>query len=192
MAVPLNSYMLAQTYRNRDIYSLFFSITSHEIFPCVLQIDLYIISTPNPTASCNRMKLCYLLPKVKSTLKVPTDKHLLQQLELCVRKLLCEEKDKDVLSIVKKVGGAVSTFCSLISNNSGIWLPEYFAWSWDKETNGKDFRKAIIFRYNGVAVHLILLCRLPGTLLERIVAMPVFKILSSTWYTDKVSETRTI
>lgn len=49
------------------------------------------------------MKLCYLLPKVKSTLKVPTDKHLLQQLEMSVRKLLCEEKDKDVLNIVKKV-----------------------------------------------------------------------------------------
>lgn len=51
----------------------------------------------------HRMKLCYLLPKVKSTLKVPTDKHLLQQLELCIRKLLCQEKDKDVLTIVKRV-----------------------------------------------------------------------------------------
>ncbi|NWT49248.1 PP4R4 phosphatase, partial [Chroicocephalus maculipennis] len=50
----------------------------------------------------NRMKLCYLLPKVKSTLKIPTDKHLLQQLELCIRKLLCQEKDKDVLTIVKR------------------------------------------------------------------------------------------
>ncbi|NXG04236.1 PP4R4 phosphatase, partial [Sakesphorus luctuosus] len=49
-----------------------------------------------------RMKLCYLLPKVKSTLKIPTDKHLLQQLELCIRKLLCQEKDKDVLTIVKR------------------------------------------------------------------------------------------
>lgn len=49
------------------------------------------------------MKLCYLLPKVKSTLKIPTDKHLLQQLELCIRKLLCQEKDKDVLTIVKRV-----------------------------------------------------------------------------------------
>lgn len=50
-----------------------------------------------------RMKLCCLLPKVKSTLKIPTDKHLLQQLELCMRKLLCQEKDKDVLTIVKRV-----------------------------------------------------------------------------------------
>ncbi|XP_070268569.1 serine/threonine-protein phosphatase 4 regulatory subunit 4-like isoform X4 [Myotis yumanensis] len=48
------------------------------------------------------MKLCYLLPKVKSTLKIPEDKHLLQQLEMCVRKLLCQEKDKDVLAIVKR------------------------------------------------------------------------------------------
>uniref|UniRef100_A0A8D2IHW4 Serine/threonine-protein phosphatase 4 regulatory subunit 4 n=1 Tax=Varanus komodoensis TaxID=61221 RepID=A0A8D2IHW4_VARKO len=58
--------------------------------------------THDPVANV-RMKLCYLLPKVKSTLKVPTDKHLLQQLELSVRKLLCEEKDKDVLNIVKKM-----------------------------------------------------------------------------------------
>ncbi|XP_068004938.1 serine/threonine-protein phosphatase 4 regulatory subunit 4 isoform X2 [Melanerpes formicivorus] len=57
--------------------------------------------THDPVANV-RMKLCYLLPKVKSTLKIPTDKHLLQQLELCIRKLLCQEKDKDVLSIVKR------------------------------------------------------------------------------------------
>ncbi|XP_012510646.1 PREDICTED: serine/threonine-protein phosphatase 4 regulatory subunit 4 [Propithecus coquereli] len=57
--------------------------------------------THDPVANV-RMKLCYLLPKVKSTLKIPTDKHLLQQLEMCVRKLLCQEKDKDVLAIVKK------------------------------------------------------------------------------------------
>uniref|UniRef100_A0A8B9MYR4 Protein phosphatase 4 regulatory subunit 4 n=1 Tax=Accipiter nisus TaxID=211598 RepID=A0A8B9MYR4_9AVES len=58
--------------------------------------------THDPVANV-RMKLCYLLPKVKSTLKIPTDKHLLQQLELCIRKLLCQEKDKDVLTIVKRV-----------------------------------------------------------------------------------------
>nr|XP_045010822.1 serine/threonine-protein phosphatase 4 regulatory subunit 4 isoform X2 [Jaculus jaculus] len=57
--------------------------------------------THDPVANV-RMKLCYLLPKVKSTLKIPTDKHLLQQLEMCVRKLLCQEKDKDVLAIVKR------------------------------------------------------------------------------------------
>ncbi|XP_040414957.1 serine/threonine-protein phosphatase 4 regulatory subunit 4 isoform X3 [Cygnus olor] len=57
--------------------------------------------THDPVANV-RMKLCYLLPKVKSTLKIPSDKHLLQQLELCIRKLLCQEKDKDVLTIVKR------------------------------------------------------------------------------------------
>uniref|UniRef100_A0A8D2CA22 Serine/threonine-protein phosphatase 4 regulatory subunit 4 n=1 Tax=Sus scrofa TaxID=9823 RepID=A0A8D2CA22_PIG len=57
--------------------------------------------THDPVANV-RMKLCCLLPKVKSTLKIPADKHLLQQLEMCVRKLLCQEKDKDVLAIVKR------------------------------------------------------------------------------------------
>ena len=55
------------------------------------------------------MKLCYLLPKVKSTLKIPADKHLLQQLEMCVRKLLCQEKDKDVLATVKRVSVPLAT-----------------------------------------------------------------------------------
>lgn len=57
------------------------------------------------------MKLCYLLPKVKSTLKIPADKHLLQQLEMCVRKLLCQEKDKDVLAIVKRVSSPMPQSC---------------------------------------------------------------------------------
>nr|XP_048287143.1 serine/threonine-protein phosphatase 4 regulatory subunit 4 isoform X2 [Myodes glareolus] len=57
--------------------------------------------THDPVANV-RMKLCYMLPKVKSALKIPADMHLLQQLEMCVRKLLCQEKDKDVLAIVKK------------------------------------------------------------------------------------------
>ncbi|XP_033892676.3 serine/threonine-protein phosphatase 4 regulatory subunit 4-like isoform X3 [Acipenser ruthenus] len=49
-----------------------------------------------------RFKLCNMLPKLKSAIKLPTDKHLLQQLEFCVRKLLCREKDKDVMAIVRK------------------------------------------------------------------------------------------
>lgn len=60
------------------------------------------------------MKLCHLLPKVKSTLKIPADKHLLQQLEMCVRKLLCQEKDKDVLAMVKRVSAALNTGVSCI------------------------------------------------------------------------------
>ncbi|MBN3309093.1 PP4R4 phosphatase, partial [Amia calva] len=53
-----------------------------------------------------RYKLCHMLPKLKSTIKLPSDKHLLQQLEFCVRKLLCREKDKDVMAIVRKVSPA--------------------------------------------------------------------------------------
>ncbi len=43
-----------------------------------------------------------MLPKLRSTIK-PSDKHLLQQLEFCVRKLLCREKDKDVVVTLRKV-----------------------------------------------------------------------------------------
>uniref|UniRef100_A0A8C5T7C7 Serine/threonine-protein phosphatase 4 regulatory subunit 4 n=1 Tax=Malurus cyaneus samueli TaxID=2593467 RepID=A0A8C5T7C7_9PASS len=58
--------------------------------------------THDPVANVRYEEYAVLLPKVKSTLKIPTDKHLLQQLELCIRKLLCQEKDKDVLTIVKR------------------------------------------------------------------------------------------
>ncbi|KAM5129258.1 serine/threonine-protein phosphatase 4 regulatory subunit 4 [Mantella aurantiaca] len=57
--------------------------------------------TSDPVANV-RMKVCYMLPKLKSTLKLPADKPFLQQLELCVRKLLCQEKDRDVLAVVKR------------------------------------------------------------------------------------------
>lgn len=57
--------------------------------------------TSDPVANV-RMKVCHMLPRLKATLKLPADKHLLQQLELCVRKLLCQEKDKDVLTVVKR------------------------------------------------------------------------------------------
>ncbi|XP_069064340.1 serine/threonine-protein phosphatase 4 regulatory subunit 4 isoform X2 [Pleurodeles waltl] len=61
-----------------------------------------VLELSNDPVANVRMKLCCMLPKLKSTLKLPVDKPLLQQLELCVRKLLCQEKDKDVLAVVKK------------------------------------------------------------------------------------------
>lgn len=64
------------------------------------------------------MKLCCLLPKVKATLKIPADKHLLQQLEMCVRKLLCQEKDKDVLAIVKRVSIPLTTISARLREES--------------------------------------------------------------------------
>ncbi|XP_043929531.1 serine/threonine-protein phosphatase 4 regulatory subunit 4 [Protopterus annectens] len=57
----------------------------------------------NDSVANVRIKLCYLLPKLKSKLKLPSDRHLLQQLELCVRKLLCQEKDKDVMAAIRKI-----------------------------------------------------------------------------------------
>ncbi|KAG8449086.1 hypothetical protein GDO86_015948 [Hymenochirus boettgeri] len=66
------------------------------------QFFLSVLELTNDPVANVRMKACYMLPKLKSTLKLPGDKQLLQQLEFCVRKLLCQEKDKDVLIVVKK------------------------------------------------------------------------------------------
>ncbi|TNN44783.1 Serine/threonine-protein phosphatase 4 regulatory subunit 4 [Liparis tanakae] len=49
-----------------------------------------------------RYKLCQLLPRLRSSLRLPADKQLLQQLDFCVQKLLCREKDKDVVASIRK------------------------------------------------------------------------------------------
>nr|XP_014352688.1 PREDICTED: serine/threonine-protein phosphatase 4 regulatory subunit 4 isoform X2 [Latimeria chalumnae] len=64
---------------------------------------LSVLELVNDPVANVRIKLCYMLPKLKASLKLPTDRNLLQQLELCVRKLLCQEKDKDVTAIIRKV-----------------------------------------------------------------------------------------
>uniref|UniRef100_A0A3B4WA86 Protein phosphatase 4 regulatory subunit 4 n=1 Tax=Seriola lalandi dorsalis TaxID=1841481 RepID=A0A3B4WA86_SERLL len=50
----------------------------------------------------NVYKLCQLLPRLRSSLRLPADKQLLQQLDFCVQKLLCREKDKDVVATIRK------------------------------------------------------------------------------------------
>ncbi|XP_029903409.1 serine/threonine-protein phosphatase 4 regulatory subunit 4 isoform X2 [Myripristis murdjan] len=49
-----------------------------------------------------RYKLCQLLPRLRSSIRLPADKQLLQQLDFCVQKLLCKEKDKDVVATIRK------------------------------------------------------------------------------------------
>ncbi|XP_048852844.1 serine/threonine-protein phosphatase 4 regulatory subunit 4-like [Brienomyrus brachyistius] len=49
-----------------------------------------------------RYKLCHMLPRLKASIRLPADKHLLQQLEFCVHRLLCREKDQDVVASVRK------------------------------------------------------------------------------------------
>lgn len=49
-----------------------------------------------------RLKFCNVPPRLKSLLKLPTDRHLLQQLEQCVRKLHSSEKEPDVCAAVRE------------------------------------------------------------------------------------------
>uniref|UniRef100_A0A3Q2D9X4 Protein phosphatase 4, regulatory subunit 4 n=1 Tax=Cyprinodon variegatus TaxID=28743 RepID=A0A3Q2D9X4_CYPVA len=49
-----------------------------------------------------RYKLCQLLPRLRSSLRLPADKLLLQKLDFCVQKILCREKDKDVVAMIRK------------------------------------------------------------------------------------------
>lgn len=50
-----------------------------------------------------RLRLCPMLPVLKGLIKFPTDRSLLQSLEQCVRRILINEKDKDVLAAIDKV-----------------------------------------------------------------------------------------
>lgn len=61
------------------------------------------LSPPSPAPASARYKLCQLLPRLRASLRLPADKQLLQQLNFCVQKLLCREKDKDVVATIRKV-----------------------------------------------------------------------------------------
>lgn len=50
-----------------------------------------------------RLKFCTVPPRLKSLLKLPSDRHLLQQLEQCIRNLLSNEKEPDVCNAVREV-----------------------------------------------------------------------------------------
>ncbi|XP_055945697.1 serine/threonine-protein phosphatase 4 regulatory subunit 4-like [Argiope bruennichi] len=49
-----------------------------------------------------RLRLCSILPRLKSLIKLPKDSHLLQQLESCVKTLISDEKDRDVSYAVSR------------------------------------------------------------------------------------------
>ena len=48
-----------------------------------------------------RLRVCRLLPALKSLLKLPVDRHLLQKLEACVRRVLINERDVDVEEAIR-------------------------------------------------------------------------------------------
>jgi serine/threonine-protein phosphatase 4 regulatory subunit 4 len=48
-----------------------------------------------------RLRLCRILPALKGLLKLPTDRNLLQQLDSSVRKILINEKDRDVEDAIR-------------------------------------------------------------------------------------------
>lgn len=79
--------------------------TSVHLFPSAY-VPIHLL-TRSPvwlfTCPSVRYKLCQLLPRLRSSLRLPADKQLLQQLDFCVQKLLCREKDKDVVATIRKV-----------------------------------------------------------------------------------------
>ena len=50
-----------------------------------------------------RLKFCSVLPSLKSVLKLPSNRQLLQQLEQCVRRLVSSEQEPDVSAAIREV-----------------------------------------------------------------------------------------
>nr|XP_002737817.1 PREDICTED: serine/threonine-protein phosphatase 4 regulatory subunit 4 [Saccoglossus kowalevskii] len=61
----------------------------------------FVIELAQDPVANVRLKFCHLLPALKSQIKLPGDRLLLQQLEHTVRKLLAHEKDRDVTEAVR-------------------------------------------------------------------------------------------
>ena len=50
-----------------------------------------------------RLRMCPLLPALKGMIRLPGERARLQQLESCVRRLLVNETDRDVVEAIEKV-----------------------------------------------------------------------------------------
>lgn len=65
---------------------------------------LYVLPLAFDPVPNIRMRACALLPDLKRLIKLPYDTTLKSSLEACIRKVLVNEKDKDVLFTMKNVG----------------------------------------------------------------------------------------
>ncbi|KAK3094055.1 hypothetical protein FSP39_023500 [Pinctada imbricata] len=61
----------------------------------------YLLELHSDPVANIRLHLCSILPDLKQLIKLPTDRSLLQLLDMCVRKLLVAEKDRDVQYAIK-------------------------------------------------------------------------------------------
>lgn len=68
-------------------------------------LGLYDDSVPNI-----RLRLCRLLPQVKRSFRLPSDKALNSTLDSCIRQLAANEKDGDVSDALEKVSKVLSRY----------------------------------------------------------------------------------
>lgn len=101
---PLSELAQGRSYWNRlrylDLCEIAMELFSKSYF-CKHFLVPALELVNDPVANV-RYKLCCLLPRLKSTIRLPSEKPMLQQLEFCVRRLLCREKDKDVVATIRK------------------------------------------------------------------------------------------
>ena len=75
-----------------------------------------------------RLHLCRILPSLKSTLKLPGDRVLLQQLEQTVRKLISQERDPDASQAIREAVmemDRIEVAMETVSIGCTIW-PSFF------------------------------------------------------------------
>ncbi|XP_062523432.1 serine/threonine-protein phosphatase 4 regulatory subunit 4-like isoform X2 [Corticium candelabrum] len=88
----------SRSYWNRllfiDVCGFILEFFSKRFFKTTF-FEFVLVLAKDPVANV-RLRLCRFLPKLKSVLKLPTDRALLQQFQLVTRHLLTTEKDTDV------------------------------------------------------------------------------------------------
>ena len=81
---------------------------SHSYFKTTL-FDHLVALSKDDVANI-RLRLCPMLPILKGLINFPSDRTLLQSLEQCVRRILVNERDRDVIIAIEKVHSRDSFF----------------------------------------------------------------------------------
>ena len=84
-----------------DVCSLTMDLFSHAFFKDhFFDHLLSLCDDPIPNV---RLRVCPMLPKLQAHIRLPTDRPLLIKLEGCVRKMMRDERNRDVLNAIEQV-----------------------------------------------------------------------------------------
>uniref|UniRef100_A0A672HJI5 Protein phosphatase 4, regulatory subunit 4 n=1 Tax=Salarias fasciatus TaxID=181472 RepID=A0A672HJI5_SALFA len=93
-----------------------------------------------------RYRLCQLLPRLRSALRLPADEPLLHQMDFCIQKMLCRETDRDVVSTIRKV--RTSTDQGRSSKTSETGPGQLLFIRWTRQVQGSSLDQSSSVNYS--------------------------------------------